>query len=498
MTDKPPGRNECDDHVAKVIPLRRSAHLTDWRASGFERIARSISGTLTKLIASADAEGVQLPTAVRQATTLLGDSWEATGAVQGQANTRELLRKRGSDSALLPLPANNGMDLPWSAEGTLQVLEDWLLSGLMDRRTFLALSGVALTGAAWEYLGLEPERLLAALEGDGATATLITQLEATIPALWALDDAHGGPRVLPYVRSQFQTAAYILWQGSHSTQVTRQLFQIVAKLGQHAGWAAFDAGQHGLAQRYYLTALRAAHQATDRQLAAHILADLAFQAAATDARHDAGELAEVAMRAAAATPARVRASVATRAAFAHGAAGDARKFAVCRDLAHQQLDQSQPQDGDPDWMYYLTPGHVDALAGPALVHLGQTAQAQGHTRQARTSLRVGLGLLRNSAALRDPQHPQQRRAAVDGAWLALAHALSGDLDQACQVGRLTVSRLGVVQSARCTSVLTVLRSELRADRTSNADVREFTGELDRALAQPPRRSHQAPAQGPVA
>jgi len=390
------------------------------------------------------------------------------------------------------------MNVRWSTEGVLQVLEDWLLSGLMDRRTFLGVSGIALTGVAWEYLGLEQERLLAAIEGDETGASLITQLEATIPALWALDDAHGGVRVLPYVSSQFQTAAYILRQGGHNGQVTRQLFGVVAKLGQHAGWAAFDAGRHGLAQRYYLTALRAAHQAADRQLAAHILADLAFQAAATDARQDAGDLAEVAMRAAAVTPARVRASVAARAAFAHGAAGDSRRFAICRHLAHEQLDGSRPQGGDPDWMYYLTPGHVDALAGPALVRLARTAQARGQTRHAQTWLRDGLGLLRGSAALRDTQHPQQRRAAVEGAWLALAHALDGDLDQACQVGRLTISRLGVVQSARCTSVLTVLRSELPADRTSNADVREFAGELDRALSAPPsRRSHRAPARGPA-
>jgi hypothetical protein len=497
MTDTPPGRHERDDHVAKVIPLRQSARLADGPTSAFERLARRIAGTLTELVADADAEGVQLPPAVRHAALLLTDPQNHTGAAQRQANVREPWQGRGSDSPLL-LPADTKMNAPWSTEGALQVLEDWLLSGLMDRRTFLAVSGVALTGIAWEYLGLEPERLVAAIEGDKTGAALITQLEATIPALWALDDTHGGPRVLPYVSAQFQTAAYILRQGGHTTRVTRQLFQIVAKLGQHAGWAAFDAGRHGLAQRYYLTALRAAHQATDRQLAAHILADLAFQAAATDARHDAGDLAEVAMRAAAATPARVRASVATRAAFAHGAAGDSRKFALCRHLAHEQLDGSQPQGGDPDWMYYLTPGHVDALAGPALVHLAQTAQVQGHTRQARSSLRDGLGLLRGSAALRDPQHPQQRRAAVDGAWLALAHALNGDLDQTCHVGRLTVSRLGVVHSARCTSVLTVLRSQLRAAPTNNAEVREFAGELDRALDPAwSRRSRRAHNRGPA-
>jgi hypothetical protein len=29
------------------------------------------------------------------------------------------------------------MDLPWSRENALRILEDWLLSGLMDRRIFL-------------------------------------------------------------------------------------------------------------------------------------------------------------------------------------------------------------------------------------------------------------------------------------------------------------------------------------------------------------------------
>jgi hypothetical protein len=88
------------------------------------------------------------------------------------------------------------------------------------------------------------------------------------------------------------------------------------------------------------------------------------------------------------------------------------------------------------------------------------------------------------------------RAAVEGAWLALAHTLNGDLDQACGVGRLTIGRLGGVQSDRCTSTLTALRGELRSGRRDNADVREFVGELDQALsAQPPRHDQGAYAQG---
>jgi hypothetical protein len=177
----------------------------------------------------------------------------------------ELWPGRAAASSLLR-PATSGLEVPWSTAGALRILEDWLLSGLMDRRIFLAVSGAALTGAAWEYLGLEPQRLLAALDGGGIGAELIGQLEGTIPLLWALDDAHGGARVLPYVSGAFQTAAHILRHAAPDTRMARRLFQIVAKLGQHAGWAAFDAGRHGLAQRYYLTALHAAHQAGDRQL----------------------------------------------------------------------------------------------------------------------------------------------------------------------------------------------------------------------------------------
>ncbi len=365
-----------------------------------------------------------------------------------------------ADDARLVVPADAGMDVAWSTAAASQILEDWLLGGLMDRRAFLAVSGATLTGIAWEYLGVESKRLLAAIEGDGAGATLLAQLEGTIPTLWALDDAHGGTRVLPYVSAEFQTAAHILRQGGHNADTTVRLFRLVALLAQHAGWAAFDAGQHGLAQRYYLTALRAAHQARDRQLAAHVLADLAFQAASTDARAHADDLAEVAMRGADRTPARVRASVASRAAFAYGAAGNQHDFAACRDLAHEQLD----------------------------------ARAQGQTRRAHARLHDGLELLPSTAALRDRAHPHQRRAAVDGAWLALAHTLHGDLEQACHVGRLTISRLDRVQSDRCVGVLGTLRGALRTGRMNNPDVREFIVELEHALqAQASRNESWPPA-----
>ena len=125
----------------------------------------------------------------------------------------------------------------------------------------------------------------------------------------------------------------------------------------------------------------------------------------------------------------------SRAAFAYGAAGDLNEFAFCRDLAHEHLDQNRPRDGDPDWTYYLTSGHIDALAGSALVRLAQSAKAQGKSHRARIWSGDAVELLRDGAVLHNTKHPHQRRAAVEGSWLVLAHTLHGDLDQACEIGR---------------------------------------------------------------
>ena len=59
---------------------------------------------------------------------------------------------------------------------------------------------------------------------------------------------------------------------------------------------AFGAGDHGLAQRYFATALRAVHQVNDRPLATHILTGFAFQAASREHPADAVTLGKAASR----------------------------------------------------------------------------------------------------------------------------------------------------------------------------------------------------------
>ena len=51
------------------------------------------------------------------------------------------------------VPVDHGLQLPWTAEGTVEVLDNWLRHARgaigLDRRFFLAVSGAALTAPAW-------------------------------------------------------------------------------------------------------------------------------------------------------------------------------------------------------------------------------------------------------------------------------------------------------------------------------------------------------------
>ncbi len=210
----------------------------------------------------------------------------------------------------------------------------------------------------------------------GASGVVCVCGRQSIPLLQRLDDAHGGGAYLPYVGAQFRAVALLLRQGGHPTRVECRLFAALAEIGQLAGWMALDAGRHGLAQRYLFTALRAAREADYRPMAAHVLADLAFQAATREYASDAIALGQAAARAATVSPAGVRASVQTRLAYGHALAGRLDDF----DRAHATgLDTIADRDlgEEPAWMYYLTPNHLDTQAGYALTHAGTLAAAAG-------------------------------------------------------------------------------------------------------------------------
>ncbi|MEV5496669.1 carph-isopro domain-containing protein [Nonomuraea fuscirosea] len=392
----------------------------------------------------------------------------------------ELWQGRAPDSPML-VPASGGLELPWTAQALWKIVEDWVLGGLVDRRQFLAISGSGLAAVVTDYLDGTAGRgsFLSQSPADTSEAFLLEQIDSQLPRLQALDDEHGGARHLGYIGAQFRSIALLLHEGGRSSAVTSRLLQALAEVGQLAGWMAFDATHHGLAQRYFITALRAAHQINDLPLCAHILADMSFQAASRDHPADAITLGEVARRAGDAAPPAVRASVLSRLSFAYATAGRRTDFERSRTMARELVDQP-PTGHEPRWMYFLTPNHLDCQAGYALIHLGMSRNDDGTTAKARTLLGQGIELLQTGAHDRSQEAAHQRRALYEGAWLALGNSARGELEAACQVGETAAERLSTVRSPRSTELLRRLAVDLRR-RQRNPYVRSFLPRLEHAL-----------------
>jgi hypothetical protein len=393
----------------------------------------------------------------------------------------ELWRGRAMDSPLV-MPADAGIRQPWSRTGTLGVLDDWVVTGLLDRRQFLAISGAGLTSIPRHLVAIQSLRKVAAATED---SPLIEQIEHAIPLLQRLDDAGGGGSHLDYVGAQFRSVALLVRQGGQPRSTETRLLSALAEIGQLAGWMAFDAGLHGLAQRYLFTALRIANECGYSAMAAHIVADLAFQAASRELSSDAVALGESAARIARHAPAGVRASIQTRLAYGYALAGDMSAFDGAYKSGLEVLADGDRSE-EPAWMYYLTPSHLDTQAGYALTHVGMLASENVGPSSGRAMLREGEKLLRKGAHERPFTAQAQRRALFEGAWLATAAAGRGNLEEACVLGRTAVARTATVRSARSLEVLARLAARLRRAKR-NEYVRDFLPSLESCLARTAQR-----------
>ncbi len=263
----------------------------------------------------------------------------------------------------------------WNHRGTVEAAA--VLSGggggRVKRRVFLSLTGPALTAPAHQWLVREPEPLVSGLAGRRVSGELAGRLTAMIAELRAMDDVAGGGDVLSLAHYHFGWVAGLLDQASYDDATGRKLHSALAELGQFMGWVCYDTGQHGLAQRYHITALRAAHTADDRPLGAHILGSLAHQCQGRPT--EAVTLIDTAVAGTRGqqTP-RLLAELYIRQAYAFAALKDASACAAAISQARTHVEQSA-KDDDPPYLYWVRPAEITAGAGYCLLQLGQADRA---------------------------------------------------------------------------------------------------------------------------
>ncbi len=267
----------------------------------------------------------------------------------------------------------------------------------------------------------------------------------------ALDNQYGGGHIREMVvRFLDAEVAPLLRDGRFEESTGSALLSATAELTQLAGWASYDAGLHGLGQRYLIQALRLAMTAADRPLGAEIVAAMSHQAAYLKAPAEAIDLARAAARIAA--DAGVTAIVAETAVLeAQGLAlqGDESASAAALDRAERALDRAD-RDRDPQWIRYFDEAYLSARFGHCFAALERGDLAQ---RFAARSLEM------------DGRYVRGRQFNL--ALLAKAHAQAGNLEQAAAVGMEAVEVAEGLRSARSVDYLRDLADRLAPVRWSS-------------------------------
>jgi hypothetical protein len=330
----------------------------------------------------------------------------------------------------------------------------------VGRRDFLTGASVAasaLVEPSRDWLITRPDAQVARTGGARVGNADVAAVRATTEMLVELDHRFGSGHVRPVVVHYLNSVVSGLLAGSYREDTGRALFAAVARLTELAGYMAIDTGQPGLAQRYYIQALRLAQAAGDRAYGGYVLASSMSHLAAA-----LGNPREIAQRARAAQEgARGEATPTAMAMFyvaearGHALLGDARSCEAVAGRAVESMEHSHPED-DPEWI-----SHFDAAyLADELAHCHRDLdQPRQSARQAESALRG---------------HPETRvrRRAVDLVLLATAQLQLRDVEQACETGARAVELLSGLRSARGAEYLDDFRRRLEPYREQRV-VREF-------------------------
>ncbi|MGW6021519.1 transcriptional regulator [Streptomyces sp. NPDC055099] len=348
-----------------------------------------------------------------------------------------------------------------------QVCELWRSD--VGRRDFLSGSSVAasaLVEPSRDWLISSPDAQVGRMAGPRVGLSDVAAVKAMTEALTQLDHQYGSGHVRPVVVHYLNSVVSGLLAGSYREAVGRELFAAVGRLTELAGYMAVDTGQPGLAQRYYIQALRLAQAAGDRGYGGYVLAASMSHLAAQ--LGNPREIAQLARAAQEGTRGRVtpRAEAMFYAAEARGHAllGDGRSTQVVAGRAVEAMDRASTEaesGDDPVWIK-----HFDhAYLADELAHCHRDlGQADAAARSAEESL---------------AGHPETRarRRAIGLVLLATAQVQRRDIEQACHTGLKAVELLGTLRSNRGAEYLEDFQQRLDPYREEPV-VREFGARMD--------------------
>jgi hypothetical protein len=284
--------------------------------------------------------------------------------------------------------------------------------------------------------------------GAGPAVEGADPIRDTFRAFQELDTRHGGGHsrlaLVQYVSS------YALPLLQDSERVDASLYGASSELLYLAGLTAFDSGALGLAERYFIQALRLAEEGGTWAFAGNVLAAMCHLVIAQGRGEEAVQLAKAGLVSAkgAGEPG-VLMRLHLMEARGHALRGDAARSRAALYDAQIAWDTSDPSAG-PVWARFLDTAYLDGEMSQCHRDLGDWASAE---RLARESARSGASDGRG------------RRRILSQATLAVARLGQSDVREACQAGELALDLMAQgVNSWRAAQEIARLRDSLRPYR----------------------------------
>ncbi|MBS2547445.1 helix-turn-helix domain-containing protein [Catenulispora sp. NL8] len=353
-------------------------------------------------------------------------------------------------------------EAPWNRQGAFAALTEMANGGGLDRRNFVVTTGAAalttLIGHWSTALGAQDEPATASSPPLVAAPRLLGHIEKRLDYLRHLDDEFGSGDIARYARSELAMIVELLRAGHLNGTAEDNAYSMASEAARQVAWNMFDSGRHASAERFFETSLRASATAGDAIAGAYAMSFMAIQHYTAGNPQNAVNLLDAAETSVSrnATP-KMRAMLAARKARALSKTNDLRGSARALEAARVLVDKG-PHDDDPPFLYWVTRGEVEMIAGSSALEMNDPSRALSCFNAAQA---VYPG---------DVQYP--RSHAIYLARAAEAHLAMHDLDAAVAQARHAARCLGSVDSARSSSTLVGLRRKLAA-HTSNPAVREF-------------------------
>ncbi|MFD7610209.1 regulator [Streptomyces sp. NPDC059828] len=299
--------------------------------------------------------------------------------------------------------------------------------------------------------------------GQRVTAGDIAALRSVGELFRTLDQNYGGGHARQALVRYLEHELEPMLRGSYAEATGRKLFAAAADLTRLAGWTSYDIAAHGLAQRYFVQALRLAQAAGDRAYGAYVLATMARQAVYLSHGREAVQLTRVAQQGiGSGAPQVVQALLHAVEARGHGVLGDLRSCTASLVRAERALEAARPGDEVPHWARYFDEA--------------QLADEFGHCHRDLQQYRAAVQHAERSLQLRPPGYARSRlfcRVVLATARLGL-----GELDQACVLGAEAAQQASEMRSARAVDYIRDFERRLEPYR----DAAAVRGYRDRVMA----------------